>query len=757
MASTMVKKVMLKIVADDGDSEAKLDKITAKADELGRLHPDIKVRIDTAAAGAKLAVLKHELKDAASAADEKSGLASKLGLLSTRARDSGSSILGLSDLMGAASADASMGSRAMSGFGAATGLLEAPMSGLIVGVGGLAAGLTSAGIGAAAFGLVAKSAISNVTPAVSAYETALNTSGKAAKTAMTQYQQYMGALSGPQREMARSMISAEGAWNNFVSSNTSGVSKIMSQGLGLLPKLIGSLQPFMAPVEHALHGIITDLGHGLDSSGFKSFIDAMAKASGPMLTDLAGSIGHVIVGIGGILKAFLPMSGTMMGGLDKITAKFAHWGATLTSHSGFQALVSMAKQDMPYVISIVKNLGGAFIHLGGSMTGLSTFANSKMLLQLADPLAKLVNYLSKANPALLRMGLYALAAHSAFGKLSPAITGIKDGVQIVQGISAGFQDAGNAAVLAADGTKEFTLGTKIAAAATKIWTGVQAAFDAVMDANPIVLVVAAIALLAIGITLLVLKCKPFREFWIRLWGDVEKAAIGAWHFLDNDVIHPIMKGVDLLVGFVRTHWKLLATIIATVLLGPVAGLVVFVATHWQQIRSLTLRLVGDVVGFFRALPGRIMGVLSSLPGQMLSFGGHIIMMLAKGIAGAAGSVISSIGSIAGSILDHIPHSPAKKGPLSGSGSPDLAGRKIGLMLAGGMRSSSPEVMAAAAQMAGAAAIHGGSYRPGGSSGGGDLVLRIEGTNQGLVGALVLALRNDIRVHGGGNVQRYLGH
>ena len=79
------------------------------------------------------------------------------------------------------------------------------------------------------------------------------------------------------------------------------------------------------------------------------------------------------------------------------------------------------------------------------------------------------------------------------------------------------------------------------------------------------------------------------------------------------------------------------------------------------------------------------------------------------------------------------------------------------MLAGGMRSSSPEVMAAAAQMAGAAAIHGGSYRPGGSSGGGDLVLRIEGTNQGLVGALVLALRNDIRVHGGGNVQRYLGH
>jgi hypothetical protein len=733
MASTMVKKVMLKIVADDGDSEAKLDKITAKADELGRLHPDIKVRIDTAAAGAKLAVLKHELKDAASAADEKSGLASKLGLLSTRARDSGSSILGLSDLMGAASADASMGSRAMSGFGAATGLLEAPMSGLIVGVGGLAAGLTSAGIGAAAFGLVAKSAISNVTPAVSAYETALNTSGKAAKTAMTQYQQYMGALSGPQREMARSMISAEGAWNNFVSSNTSGVSKIMSQGLGLLPKLIGSLQPFMAPVEHALHGIITDLGHGLDSSGFKSFIDAMAKASGPMLTDLAGSIGHVIVGIGGILKAFLPMSGTMMGGLDKITAKFAHWGATLTSHSGFQALVSMAKQDMPLVIQVVKNLGSAFVHLGGSMTGLSTFANSRMLLQIAVPLSKALAVLVNLNPALTRMGLYALAAGGAFMKLAPAVKGIKAGAQIVKGLSAGFQDASAAAQLAANGTKEFSLGTKIAAGATKVWTGVQAAFNAVMALDPIVLIIAAIALLAIGITLLVIKCKPFREFWIHLWDDAKKI-------------------ISVAVDWIKDHWKLLPAI----LLGPIGIAVTLVITHFTQIKNGVSRIIGDVISFFRAMPGRIMGVLSSLPGQMLSFGGHIIMMLAKGIAGAAGSVISSIGSIAGSILDHIPHSPAKKGPLSGSGSPDLAGRKIGLMLAGGIRSSSPEVAAAAAQMAGAAAIHGGSYRPGGGTGG-DLVLRIEGTNQGLVGALVLALRNDIRVHGGGNVQRYLGH
>lgn len=62
MAGNLVKSVMLKIVSDDGDTEAKLKRISEKADELGRQHPELKVRIDTAAASAKLAVLREEMK-----------------------------------------------------------------------------------------------------------------------------------------------------------------------------------------------------------------------------------------------------------------------------------------------------------------------------------------------------------------------------------------------------------------------------------------------------------------------------------------------------------------------------------------------------------------------------------------------------------------------------------------------------------------------------------------------------------------------
>ena len=51
----------------------------------------------------------------------------------------------------------------------------------------------------------------------------------------------------------------------------------------------------------------------------------------------------------------------------------------------------------------------------------------------------------------------------------------------------------------------------LASNATQIWTGIQAAFDAVMDANPIILVALAIAGLTAGIIWAYENCAPFRD------------------------------------------------------------------------------------------------------------------------------------------------------------------------------------------------------------------------------------------------------
>lgn len=76
--------------------------------------------------------------------------------------------------------------------------------------------------------------------------------------------------------------------------------------------------------------------------------------------------------------------------------------------------------------------------------------------------------------------------------------------------------------------------------------------------------------------------------------------------------------------------------------------------------------------------------------------------LINGIESMVGSVGGAISHIAGEITSHLSFSPAKKGPLSGGGSPLLSGRPIARMLARGMAQGLPYIQSAARLMASAA-------------------------------------------------------
>jgi len=81
--------------------------------------------------------------------------------------------------------------------------------------------------------------------------------------------------------------------------------------------------------------------------------------------------------------------------------------------------------------------------------------------------------------------------------------------------------------------------------ATQIWTGIQAALNAVMDANPIFLVIGVIAALAVGIVYLYNTCKPVRD------------AI-------NDIGNALKWLADLIIGSVIGTVKLLYDAFSTI-------------------------------------------------------------------------------------------------------------------------------------------------------------------------------------------------
>jgi phage-related protein len=75
------------------------------------------------------------------------------------------------------------------------------------------------------------------------------------------------------------------------------------------------------------------------------------------------------------------------------------------------------------------------------------------------------------------------------------------------------------------------LGELAVSAATKVWSGVQAAFNVVMSLNPIGLVIIAIAALIAIIVVIATKTKWFQTAWAASWSWIKKTAVNVWDWL----------------------------------------------------------------------------------------------------------------------------------------------------------------------------------------------------------------------------------
>lgn len=102
----------------------------------------------------------------------------------------------------------------------------------------------------------------------------------------------------------------------------------------------------------------------------------------------------------------------------------------------------------------------------------------------------------------------------------------------------------------------------VVGAATKVWTGIQAAFNVVMALNPVVLIVLAIIALIAVIVIAWQHSETFR-----------KIVTGAFNF--------VLKIVQNVWNWIKDNWKLLLAIIT----GPIGLAVLFITKNWGKIKA----------------------------------------------------------------------------------------------------------------------------------------------------------------------------
>lgn len=193
----------------------------------------------------------------------------------------------------------------------------------------------------------------------------------------------------------------------------------------------------------------------------------------------------------------------------------------------------------------------------------------------------------------------------------------------------------------------------------------------------------------------------------------------------------------------------------------ISAAVGLISAAFNRARSAVSGAINGLIGLVRSIPGRIRGALGGLGGLLVGAGRALINGLISGINGALGRLRSAVSRAAGIVRNFWPFSPAKEGPLSGSGSMDIAGRNIGEMLASGISQSRSVVAAATSGLAGT--VTSGTASPTGgvrvhspsTAEGQRMVLEIRADDNRMSQLLVEVLSKAVRIRGG-NVQTVLG-
>lgn len=236
-------------------------------------------------------------------------------------------------------------------------------------------------------------------------------------------------------------------------------------------------------------------------------------------------------------------------------------------------------------------------------------------------------------------------------------------------------------VISAVGTI-MTIVPKIASA-IKIVQGAFTALNATMLANPIVLIIAAIAALVAAFIYLWNNCEGFRQFWIDLWENIKAVAVAIWEGLKEffttawtaisttaqtvwNAVKEFFSGlwegiqtvfttvVTAISTFLETAWngiktvaEMIWTAISTAIFTIVTGIQTFLTTAWDTIKTVISTVLDAIKTIFTTIWNAIKTVITTVVNGIKS----TITSVWNGIKSTVTSVVNTIKSAVNSAFN----------------------------------------------------------------------------------------------------------
>lgn len=394
-----------------GDALVRIREISTELRNLGSTSPDIQVRADTAAAAAELAEIQVE-------ADRLDGRK-----VDVKVDDKGSIGRAQGGLSGLATAALGLGPALV------------PIGAVAVGaLGAMGGAAVAAGIGAG----VAKLAFSGIGEAV----TALGARGPAA---IAKVDKAMSGLAPAGRSFATFLFGLKGQLSDLQSIAQRGLLPGVEVGIRAVEPLFPVLKGVINDVSLSIGGLARDAGAALNDPFWRSFFGYLQSTAGPAIRVFGAILGDLAKGFAGLLQGFDPVVKSVEAGLLSLSARFADFGATLGTNSGFQRFIQYIQTEGPVVFSTIAQVAAAlgrivtaFAPIGGAtLTTLKLFAEAIN----AIPVGVLQVVASVVGPLAVGMKVLAVAT-AAFGRaaaIGETVTKLGGGLTFLGDALAAFQ------------------------------------------------------------------------------------------------------------------------------------------------------------------------------------------------------------------------------------------------------------------------------------------------------------------------------
>ena len=193
-----------------------------------------------------------------------------------------------------------------------------------------------------------------------------------------------------------------------------------------------------------------------------------------------------------------------------------------------------------------------------------------------------------------------------------------------------------------------------------------AGLNAIMMANPIGIIIAAVAALVAVFIYLWNHCEGFRNFWIGLWQGLVNIVKTGWNWI---------KGVfDTVVNFIKNNWQGLLLMLVNPFLGGfkllydncepfrifINNFVNGIKTFFNNLKTGIGNAVNSIVTFIKSIPEKIKSIpdkifnfFKSLPSKMLNIGLDIVKGIGKGITSGITWLKNQIKAFVGNVTNFI--------------------------------------------------------------------------------------------------------